>query len=355
MNANATLSKSPSGIKQLAKSLGISIGTVSRAMNNRYGVNPRTRARVLEEARRLGYIPNGAARRLKDHPALTMGLFFAPFIGPNQEINPAALNFVQMIKHQAEVEGTSLQTIFFGRESEMRVQVESHRMDVAVFYGQFPTTVFDTVHEIGVPAILLHHHSRHPDQVSICIDMKHAGASAVEYLAALGHERIGLVTGPATSLHVAGYREGFLSGLEEFGLERVTKWDIELSVEQSNKQGAAEALTPLLQKKERPTALVFFSDWLALGGRQAARNAGLSVPSDISLIGFENMPSSADLDPPLTTFDVHFPKAAELVVEMAMKLGGGQYPVEKPEDREILMTAELIKRASCACLRKLGG
>lgn len=351
---NAAPAKSLSGIKQLAKSLGISIGTVSRAMNNRYGVNPRTRARVLEEARRLGYVPNSAARRLKDHPALTMGLFFAPFVGPNQEINPAALNFVQMIKHQAEIEGSSLETIFFSRESEMRAQVTGNRLDVAVFYGQFPPAVFETVHDLGVPAVILHHHTLHPDQVSICIDMHHAAAAAVEYLAALGHERIGLVTGPSISLHVSGYREGFVSGLEEFGLERVPEWDLELSAAQTNKLGAAEVLTPLLQKKERPTALIFFSDWLALGGRQAARNAGLRVPEDLSLIGFENMPSSADIEPPLTTFDVHFPKAAELVVEMAVKLGGGQHPGERAEDREILMTAELIKRASCACLRKIG-
>lgn len=343
----------PLGIKQLAKSLGISIGTVSRALNNRYGVNPRTRARVLEEARRLGYVPNSAARRLKDHPALTIGLFFAPFVGLNQEINPAALNFVQMLKNQAELEGYSLDTIFFSRENEMRAQVESHRFDVAVFYGQFPAEVFDVVNEIGVPAVVLHHHARHADQVSICIDMKQAAATAVEYLAALGHERIGIVTGPAVSLHVEGYRAGFLSALEEFGLTHVPEWDWELAAADSNKTGAAEALLPLFRSKRRPTAMIFFSDWLALGGRQAARNAKLRVPEDISLIGFENMPSSAEIDPPLTTFDVHFPKAAELVIEMATKLGGGQYSEAKPEDREILMSAELVKRGSCACLRKL--
>lgn len=347
------LPKNPNGIKQLAQSLGVSIGTVSRALNNRYGVNPRTRTRILDEARRIGYVPNSSARRLKDHPSLTIGLFFAPFLSPNHEINPAALNFVQILREQARAENASLQTLFFTTETELRAQTEVNRLDVALFYGQFAPSVFEIIHHMGIPAVLLHYHSRHPDQMSICIDMPHAAGSAVEYLAALGHEKIGIVTGPHTSLHASGYHSGFKSALEEFGLQYRADWDFELTAEQANKAGSAEVLVPLLQKSDRPTAIVFFSDWLALGGRAAARQVGLRVPEDLSLIGFENMPSSAEIDPPLTTFDVHFPKAAELVVEMAMKLGSGQTVSSVTENREVLMSAELIKRGSCVCLRKL--
>jgi len=109
-----------------------------------------------------------------------------------------------------------------------------------------------------------------------------------------------------------------------------------------------------LNEKDRPTAIVFANDWLALGGRLAAKNAEIRVPEDLSLIGFENMPSSAEVDPPLTTFDVHVPKAAELVIEQAIKLSEQKRNGASIKNDEILITAELVKRQSCACLRKIG-
>jgi hypothetical protein len=91
-------SERPPGIKQLAAELGVSVGTVSRAMNNRYGVDPETRERVMEAAKRLGYVPDAAARRLKSHPLWRVTVLFAPFLGPNREINPAALATVEALR-----------------------------------------------------------------------------------------------------------------------------------------------------------------------------------------------------------------------------------------------------------------
>lgn len=343
--------KSSVGIKKLAESIGISIGTVSRALNNRQGVNARTRERVLEEARRMGYVPNSAARQLKDTPSLVLGLFFAPFVGPGHTINPAALSFVEMMAKQAETESISLRTLFFTSEEELKIQAEANHLDVAIFYGQFPPEAFDIIHRIGIPAIILHSRSPHPDQISLCIDMRHAAATAVEYLAALGHERIGIVTGPHIGLHAANYHQGFLEALEEFALPYCKEWDFELAAEKANKAGACEVLTSLMRKKDRPSAFLFTSDWMALGGRQAAAEAGLSVPREVSIIGFENMPTSAEIDPPLTTFDIHFPKAAELVIELAEKLGEGRRSGRPVPTREILISAELIKRKSCFLMR----
>ena len=94
-------SERPPGIKQLASELGISVGTVSRAMNNRYGVDPETRERVMEAAKRIGYVPDAAARRLKSHPLWRVNVLFAPFFGPNREINPAALATVEALRQSA--------------------------------------------------------------------------------------------------------------------------------------------------------------------------------------------------------------------------------------------------------------
>ena len=346
------LEKSSVGIKQLAASLGISTGTISRALNNRPGVKVRTRAKVLEEARRLGYIANSAARALKDRPVLMIGLFFAPYLGPSHEINPAALGFVDLLRKEAEAQTASLQTIFYTDNADLVAQAESSHLDVAIFYGQFGATAFETVHNVGVPAVVLHYHVRSDDQVAIYINMYEAAANAVQYLAALGHLEIGLVTGPRRDFHGGEYARGFRAALEEFGLEHRPAWDLELPADKANKFGACEALAALLRQPDRPTALLFTSDWMALGGRLAARQANLRVPEDLSLIGFENMPTAAEVDPPLTTFDVHFARAAELVIEMAMKLGEARRTGLPVKQQEIRMTAELIKRQSCICLRQ---
>lgn len=347
-----TAEKSAVGIRQLADVMGISTGTISRALNNRSGVNPRTRTRVLEEARRIGYVANSAARALKDRPVLTIGLFFAPYFGPSHEINPAAMSFVDLLRRQAELQTASLQTILYTDNVDLKAQAESNHLDVAVFYGQFGATDFEAVHDVGVPAVVLHYHVRSDDQVAIYIDMHQAAANAVQYLAALGHVDLGLVTGPRQALHGGEFARGFRAALEEFGLMHRPAWDLELPADRANKFGACEALSGPLGGADRPTAILFSSDWMALGGRLAARQSNLRVPEDLSLIGFENMPTAAEVDPPLTTFDVHFPRAAELVIEMAMKLGEARRTGVPILRREILMTAELVKRQSCICLRR---
>ena len=281
-----------------------------------------------------------------------IGLFFAPYLGPSHEINPAALGFVDLLRREAEAQTASLQTIFYSDNADLKTQAESNHLDVAIFYGQFGATAFETVHSVGVPAVVLHYHARSDDQVAIYIDMYAAAESAVQYLAALAHVDIGLVTGPRRELHGGEYARGFKAALAEFGLEHRPDWDLELPADKANKFGVCEALAAVFQQPTRPTALLFSSDWMALGGRLAARQAGLRVPEDLSLIGFENMPTSAEVEPPLTTFDVHFPKAAEMVVEMAMKLGEARRTGVPVTRREILMTAELIKRQSCICLRR---
>jgi DNA-binding LacI/PurR family transcriptional regulator len=122
----------------LAHQLGISIGTVSRALNNRYGVNSNTRARVLEQARRLNYVPNSAARRLKESTVLTVGLFFAPFLSHCKEVSPTALRLIDLFRERLNAQKMTLQVIFHASDQDLKDQSAINQIDVAVFYGEFP-------------------------------------------------------------------------------------------------------------------------------------------------------------------------------------------------------------------------
>ncbi len=339
------------GIREVARRLDISIGTVSRALNNRYGVNAATRSKILDCARRMGYVPNSAARRLKDRPGLNVGLFFAPFLSSKKEINPVALQLIDILRESIAAEGMALRLIFFTTEAELQAQAEANQVDVAFFYGEFPETSFRTVHELGIPAVVLHHRTDFPDQVSVLVDTRQAGFRAVEYLAALGHERIGLVTGPEIEMHTVGMREGFVEALAEFGLARRDDWIVELAPASTNKDGAARAVSPILRRDDRPSAIVFASDWMALGGVKAARDLGMSLPADLSLVGYDNLPAGAEIEPALTTFDVDLSKLSALLTRLAADLGARRWTPGGAGHRDILLMPDLIKRRSCACLR----
>ncbi|MDR0352608.1 MAG: LacI family transcriptional regulator [Opitutaceae bacterium] len=344
----------PVNIKSLARLVGVSIGTVSRALNNRYGVNPDTRRRVLEAARAHHFLPNGAARRLRHRPSLQLGLFFAPYYGPNREINPAALNLIETLRASLAEHGAELRVLYYKDDEDLRAQAEG--VDVGLFYGHFEAPAFHVAHALGVPAILYDKRSAHEDQVSLMADTGRSCGMAVQYLAALGHERIAMVTGPSGEQYFHNYLETFPAAMAEFNLPVRPEWVVTLDAAACNKDGARDAVLPLLKKRVRPTAIIFASDWLAIGGRKAARDAGLRVPDDISLIGYDNLPITSELDPPLTTFDVHIPRVVETLTLLATQLGTRQRRAARGALRkEYLITPDFVKRQSCRCLRPARG
>jgi len=338
------------GIRQIAHTLGISIGTVSRSLNNRYGVNSRTRELVLAEARKLGYVPNQAARSLKDHPSLAVGLFFSPFRGKTGEINPAALSLIDSFKKSVNEAGMALRVVLFTDLEDLKRQTDG--VNVAVFYGHFDNSALKIVHEAGIPAVLLQHEpSGFADQISLIIDTEHAGAAAVEYLAALGHESIGIVLSPLSESHGSSLLAGYLKAIREFRLPEEKGWICEMPPELANKDGGRAGMERLLKAKERPTAVIFASDWMALGGLRAANEAGLKIPDDMSIIGFDDLDISSETQPPLTTFDVHLEKEVEMLTQLVEDLGLRRWDLKKSKDRRVLLAPDLIRRQSCRCLR----
>lgn len=344
----------PIGIKELAMTLGLSTGTVSRSLNNRYGVNQETRAKVLEEARLRGYVPNASARRLKEHPVLNVGLFFAPFITSNHKINPAALHRVKEFHNEAAKAGMALQVVFYNNDQHLLTQVAEQHMNCAIFYGHFDPATFRAVHDFGLPVIILDAHSEFPDQISVISDTCYAGSAAVQYLAALGHEKIGLLCGPTSDLHGANYLSGYRNAMGEFGLSCREDWIFSLPIPDMNKDGARAALAALFKQSDRPTALVSASDWLTLGARQAAKEAGLCLPEDLSIVSYDNLPISSEVEPALTTFDLDIPRLARMVIRLvAQTINRRQDNAATSHRREILLRPNLIKRQSCHCLRPL--
>ncbi|AHF89366.1 transcriptional regulator [Opitutaceae bacterium TAV5] len=343
-------------LKELSRLLGLSMVSVSRALNNRPGVSASTRQRVLEAAREHRYTPNSAARQLKARPSMVAGLFFAPYYGPSRDINPNALNLIERLRGTLGTRGVDLKVFYYQNDADLRAQ--ALEVDVGIFYGHFAESSFAVAHERGVPAVLFDKRSPFADQVSVLVDAGQSCSQAVQYLAALGHQRIGLMTGPAEELYFREYAEAFPAALGEFNLEERRDWMFTLPAAACNQEGAREALLPLLRRTvagERPSAMVFASDWLAIGGRRAALDAGLSLPADFSLVGHDNLPVTAELDPPLTTFDVHIGRVVQTLTQLAVLLGsrggGDTASGSRSGSREVMIPPDFVKRSSCACLR----
>lgn len=338
------------GIREIADSLNISTGTVSRSLNNRYGVNPRTRKAVLDEARRIGYVPNEAARALKEHPSLQVGLFFSPFVGGQGEVNPAALKLIELLRQAVQGAGMALRVVV--PHEPAQVQAEAGEFDVCVVYGHFEDEILSAIKDSHTPAVVLQQKPRFAEMVSLQVDTRHAGAAAVEYLAALGHERIGIVLSPVTETHSRGMLTGYQEALREFGLGARPEYVCEMTADLSDKEGGRLGMARLLALPERPTAAVFASDWMALGAFRAVEEAGLSIPRDVSIIGFDNLELSSETAPPLTTFDVHLEKEVLALMELVEKVGRRQWEHATNGQREVLLQPDLVRRQSCACLRR---
>lgn len=348
----ASPSARPVGLKEIAAALGLSPGTVSRALNNRYGVDVATRERVVAEARRLGYAPDLAARRLKSHPSLRLGLLFAPFIGPGNAINPAALATVEALKAHAAESHIALTVVNSPSDADLGGLCAANEFDVLVAYGHFEPSALRIIEEAGAPAVLLQRVATAPRQIAVRVDTRAAAYHAVFYLAALGHRRVALVAGPADELHHHGFRTGFAEAVEEFGLHAPENWRLTLSPGQINRAGGAAAIAPLLGGADRPTAIVFASDWLALGGLDAATAAGLSVPHDLSITGFDNLDIGARGRPPLTTFDVHLDRLAATAMQAATELVENPLAPANDAGRDRTVLADFIKRGSCLRLER---
>lgn len=341
------------GIRELARTLNLSIGTVSRSLNNRYGVNAETRAKVLEAAQRLGYVPNRAARALKDRPAFHLGLLFNPFYGRHHEVNPYATELINSIQHAGALDGIAMEVLDYAGDDAIEEQLDRANTDVTVLLGHFKHTTYERIRELGKPSINLEYHSELPRQVAILSDGRQACGTAVQYLAALGHEKIALVNGSPRASRFSQYREGYLAALREFNLPIREEWVRELETDTTNAEGAHDATNRLLQAAggDRPTAIVYGSDWLAIGGMQAIREHGLRVPDDLSVIGYDNLPEAAATEPGLTTFDMHIPMVARAIIRLALDLGSGREPRGLDNGDTLYLHANLVKRGTCGCRR----
>ena len=288
-------------INDVASAAGVSKGAVSFALNDRPGVAPDTRRRILEVAEQLGWTPSPRARALSVSKALAVGLVVArpPDVFRADAFFPSFIAGLETVLSQ---HGHAL-LLMVAEDDETatyRRLAREGRVD-----GVFVTDlrVDDPrpalLDELGLPNVVVGPALCDDPTPTLGVDDAPGIRAAVEHLIGLGHTRIAHVSGPQSMVHGRSRRTAWAEALADAGLwgPRGGTW---VEADFSAESGAAATRT-LLDLPEPPTAIVYANDLMAMAGLSLAVARGFSVPDELSVTGFDDMEISAHLQPSLTT------------------------------------------------------
>jgi DNA-binding LacI/PurR family transcriptional regulator len=346
-------------IKEVAARVGVSAATVSNAYNRPDQLSVELRERVFAAAKELGYAgPDPVARGLRRGRAGAVGVVYADPLS-YAFADPAAVMFLEGVSQAAEEAGLGLLLVPAPlREGRNPRTVAEAAVDGFVIYCLAEDDpLVDLALERRVPLVLVEQPPRE-GAPSVETDDVEGARAAAEHLLGLRHERLGVVSfelgrdasGELADLErqrEATYRpsrlrlDGYRAAVEEAGLswEDVPVYE---ATENTPEQGRT-ASEVLLTLERRPTAILALSDQLALGVFEAARKLGLSIPEDLSVVGFDDVPEASRTDPPLTTvFQPHVEKGLVAGRMLVAQLGG-----EEPRSLALLPT-RLVVRGSTA-------
>jgi len=329
----------PITIKDVARESGVNTSTVSRALNNGYGVNDETRKHVLQVAARLNYRTNQVARGLVTGRSRTIGLIVSDIRNPFfAEVARGAEDAAYRAGHDLVLCNSDLkaekQMGYF--DSLLAKRVDGIVMNSVAVLSRAQQ---DQLWAAGVPIVLLNRSSDYRRFSSVLGDNLQGGEIAGNYLIDLGHTRVGHITGPRAHGNFADRSKGFLKAFHERGFS-----EPEIIYVEHTFAGGYESASELLGSDRRNTAIFAGNDVLAFGCIRAAIEKGIRIPDDLSIIGFDNVEISQITSPPLTTVDQ--PKyeigksAIEMLLNMMAKDG-----IRAPEHRVI--GVRLIERQSC--------
>jgi len=328
-------------IADVAKLANVSIATVSRVVNASTPVIPDTAERVHAAIRELNYVPKAAARVLASRKTHTLGLLLPEISG---DFFPPLLRGIETAATEAGY-ALLIQTTFASQESPRVPRLGEHNTDgLLIFSRGLPPKELERLHRVGMPVVLLHQTA--PAGVGIptvTVENKNGALLAVEHLIQKHHRtRIAFLRGPEGS-EDSGWRErGYLLAHERAGLEvdpaLITRGGF-------SRDGACDAIRALIRQGVAFDAIFSGDDDSASGALTALREAGMRVPIDVSLIGFDDVPFSTHLSPALTTVRAPTEQVGREAVRQLLAVIRG----ETIEPLVTLLPTQLITRLSCGC------
>ncbi|MEO6276510.1 LacI family DNA-binding transcriptional regulator [Roseateles sp.] len=330
------MSPSPATIKDVARAAGVSVATVSRALNGAENVLPDTRQRIVDVARELRYSPSGAARSLITRRTDTIGAllpdlhgeFFSELIrGIDQAARARGLHLLLSSSHDDADEAAAALRAMNGRVDGLIVM--SPHADDDFLSQNLP---------LSLPAVLLNSGVRAPTQRVFAVDNFGGAREMTEHLVKSGRRRIAFLGGPAANFEARERERGYRAGLPE----GVRPWVLEGDFFEAGGQRAGAFLLGL-HASARPDAVFAANDIMAIGLLGALQAGGVRIPEDIALAGFDDIPVARYVSPALTT--MHVPIAA--LGSQALDALADALEKDSTDVSTTVMPVQLVVRRSC--------
>lgn len=325
-------------IGDVARTAGVSVATVSKVINDRYGVAPETSARVHEVIADLGYESSIVARSLRSRRTNVIGILVAEF-------EPFSTELLKGISEAVEDTGYELLAYSGGLRRDDRVGWEQRylsRLAGTLIDGAILVTPTVVAPSGTVPVVAVDPHRGPSGAPTVDSDNLAGARAATEHLLALGHRRIAFLGG-RPDLESARLREqGYREALEDAGiavdpaLMRVGGYRPDLADSPAHE---------LLSLPDRPSAVFAANDLSAIRTMEVATELGLRVPDDVSVVGFDNVPESVLASPPLTTVSQPIHEMGAAALRMVVDLLEG-----RPRDAHLRLPTDLVIRASTRAL-----
>lgn len=285
-------------IKDISEQLGISVSTVSKALNGYEDVSQETRSRVQTAARELGYRPSAAARNLRRGRTDKIGFVF------NNALTFISDYFSEIIvgaSMAAEAQGNNI--VLYTNEGDspdgLLNLVQAREVDgFVLIWNHVPKIILEKLIQTNVPFVVLGRRVRHEHASFIAPDNYHGARQLMEHLLSLGHRRIGFTTRPSMGYTSEDRFKAYRDALAKANIPYDPSLVVETQIEPNS---GYYAMNQFLDLPNPPTAIFAIHDFVAIDAQRAAHERGLRIPEDVALAGFDGLRTSLFTSPPITT------------------------------------------------------
>ena len=336
-------------IKEIAKIAGVSTATVSYVINDSKNVAPEKRRRVLDVIEQSGYQPNHIAKSLRVKKTNTLGVLVEDIMGfPVPAIFNGISEYAEQNSYRILLNDLRMLESLFNQYDQIAQQKDKvneaislllfgSRVDAVIYVGMFDRDISGVINEIDKPLVIASSTTGDPHACSVTYDNENISAEAVRYLFDIGHRRIAVITGLAHTFPVKMRMRGIQQAFNEKGfvldnaLVKNGDWEYD---------SGYSCMTELLEQENRPTALFVMNDLMAIGAMDAISDAKLSIPGDISVIGFDDREVASFVRPKLSTIEIDLKGIGLEAAKTALKMISGAHV----EERAIIVPSRLILR-----------
>lgn len=329
----------PVTLSEIAKAAGVSLSTASRAVSNsNHPMNEETRSKILKVVRKMGYQPNLVARSLRTDRTNTIGIICENILSP---FIPPIIRGIQDHLNTVGYYSTIVNSDWDRAIEEETINALNHRqMDGIIFVETWHRSAKAIRRITDKPFAFVHRIFRGESENSIRVDEAYGARLAVSHLIELGHKKIAFINGPKTwdaaKERLRGYQAELATHQIGFDANLVKEGDWEV-------KGGHAAAQKLMGRANRPTAIFAANDLMALGALYAVQEAGLRVPEDIAVVGYDNRNFAGIIRPALTTVTLPAYEMGDAAAKLLLNLISDE--IADVENIEI--RGKLIVRQSC--------